>query len=490
LSKLSSLYSGVAWGGVSKFIVIMFQLIFMAIMARLLDPEDFGLVAIANVCLRFFSYFSQMGIAPAVIQKKTLDDNDIRAAFFLSLGVSVFFFLLVILMADLVEAFFEITSLAIVMQALAFNFLLIGFSSVSLGLMQRTMDFKALAIIEIISYIGGYGIIGLSFAFNGFGVWSLVAAVITQTFLTAALGYSFVQHSLALKHPKENRKHFISYGGRYSINGFVEFLTSSIDALIIGKFMGATFAGYYNRALLLANLPVQHPVNILTKALFPIMGGISDQYDKQSTSVQLSILAVGCYAFSVSAGIYIAAPEIVGLLLGDKWLEAIPILRVLAWSIGPLYISHVISVTFDSLGALSLKFRIQLTALIILVGLMFLAVPAGQVQYIAMAVVIVEWVRLFLMSTAIIRFLKIKKMDMCTIFCSIIIVTITTVACIISFESIIQVNYLIIHLIVQAVGGLFGVFLGFLLIRYIICSNSAVIYLSARLPIVKKLLPK
>ena len=136
MSKLASLASGVAWGTVSIAIITIFQLVFMAVMARLLDPADFGLVAIANVALRFYSYFSQMGIAPALIQKKTLSDGDIRAALALSLGVSVFFFLLAVSTAGLVERFFDMDSLALVMQVLAINFIVFGFSAITLGLIR------------------------------------------------------------------------------------------------------------------------------------------------------------------------------------------------------------------------------------------------------------------------------------------------------------------------------------------------------------------
>ena len=90
MTKLTSLASGVGWGTLSIVAVTMFQLVFMAVMARLLEPADFGLVAIANVSLRFFSYFAQMGIAPTLIQKESLSDGDIRTALALSMGVSVF----------------------------------------------------------------------------------------------------------------------------------------------------------------------------------------------------------------------------------------------------------------------------------------------------------------------------------------------------------------------------------------------------------------
>jgi len=491
MSKLNHLAKGVAWGSISKFTIVFFQLFFMAVMARLLEPADFGLVAIANVSLRFFSYFSQMGIAPAIIQKENLDDGDVRAALALSLGVSGVFFIFAFITAGVVEVFFEINSLAVVMQTLAINFILVGFSSISLGIMQREKRFKPLAIIEVISYIIGYGLVGLFFAYNGAGVWSLVAAFMSQTLTTTILSYIVIRHAVGLKHTKEQRKHFISYGGRYSINGFVEFLTSNIDALVIGKFLGATSAGYYNRALLLANLPVQHPANILTKALFPIMGGMSNQHDKQSISVQLSSLIVGCYTFAVCAGIYVAAPDIVLLLLGEKWLASVPILKVLVWSVGPLYVSHVISVTFDSMAELALKLRIQLVTLVVLIGLLVWLVPTGETTNIAMAIVITEWVRLLLLSYSAVRLLNIKVVHIIQIISSITIVSLVTVSLIFLVATLLPNNYsLILRLVIEVIAGVLGFLIGLWLIRFIVIKNPAINYLSSRVPFISSLLPK
>lgn len=461
----------------------------MAVMARLLDPAHFGLVAIANISLRFFSYFAQMGIAPALIQKPKLDNADVRAALALSLGISSFFFLLAIGAAGSIEGFFEMAGLGLVMQVLAINFIVVGFSSVSLGLMRRKGAFKELAMIEIVSYVCGYGLVGLSAAYYGAGVWALVAAFMTQTLMAAVLSYAVIRHPIGLSHTKEQRSHFLSYGGRYSIIGFVEFLASNIDALIIGKLMGAAPAGYYNRALLLANLPVQQPANVLTKVLFPIMSSMGNQHEKQSISLQLSTLLVGSYAFAAGAGIYIAAPDIVKVLLGNKWLEAIPILQVLAWTVGPLYVSHVAGVTLDSMAQLAIKMRIQLSMLALLVILLMLAAPTGKVTSIAMAVVATEWVRVCIMGWVLVRLLKIPAQDVAKIIICVALMAITTGMMILLATQVIAASVpSIIRLVIDIVAGALGMAIGLLLARLIISRHPAILFLANRAPRFVKLL--
>ena len=479
------------WGTVSVLTITVFQLVFMAAMARLLEPADFGLVAIANVSLRFFSYFAQMGISPALIQKPTLEEGDIRAALALSLGVSFVFFLLAVGSAGWVQSFFEMIGLGLVVQVLSINFLIGGFSSVSLGLLRRENAFKQLAIIEIISYIFGYGMVGLSSAYYGAGVWALVAAFMTQTGLSAILGYAATRHSISLKHTRLQRNHFVSYGGRYSIIGFVEFLSSNIDALIIGKFMGAAPAGYYSRAVLLANLPVQQPANVLTKTLFPIMSSMGDQIDKQAMGFQLSGLLVGSYAFAVGAGIYVAAPDIVMALLGDKWLDAIPILKILAWSVGPLYFSHVAGVTLDSMAKLGVKMRIQSSMLALLVLLLFLSAKSGDVSSIAMAIVATEWVRFLCMAWVLVSILAIPAIDWLRVTFCIFVFATTTGILIFLGNALVPPNISVyFRLSIDIFFGIFGLVIGFGLTRPVMSSHPSVVFLLAKQPRFKTLFGK
>lgn len=392
MSALAKLGSGIGWGTVSTLVMAGFQLVFAAVMARLLGPADFGLIAIANVVLRFLSYFAQMGISAAVIQKPNLDDGDIAAAFFVSLGISAVFCLLAVGASPLVSSFFAMPQLGQVVRALALSFVINGFGAVSGGLLRRRGQFRALALIDITAYLAGYGVVGLLLAYSGAGVWALVGAALSQVLLSNGLGYAVVRHPLRMTHAVQGCRHFLTFGGRYSLVGFLEFLTANLDALVIGKILGEGAAGIYNRALLLANLPVQQPANVVTRALFPVLSALGDKREKQGAGFQASVLLVGSYAFAASMGIAVAAPDVVATVLGAKWLQAIPIVQVLAFSVGPAFVSHVGGVTLDALGELRIKARLQAAVLLLLASLMLVLAPYGVVG-IAAAVAIGESAR-------------------------------------------------------------------------------------------------
>lgn len=401
-SSLSKTLHGIGWGGVSTVVNVLFQLVFMAVMARLLDPVHFGLIAIANVMLRFLTYFAQLGVGPALIQKSELTDGDVRAALSVSLGISALCTLIAIFAAPFIADYFVMPMLEPVIQVLSVNFLLGGLSAVSLSLLRREMRFKHIAIIESSAYVVGYGLVGITLAYFGFGVWALVGAVLSQSALSASLAYLFSRHEFGWRHHKQQRIHFFKFGARYSLIGFIEFLSGSLDALIVGKFFGTAVAGIYGRAALLSNLPVQQPANIITRALFPVISRLGDQ--RQIASLQVSTLVLGSYAFAITWGMIAAAPDIVRVLLGDKWLEAIPILQILALAVAPQYLSHLVGVTLDAMGALKPKLRIQAGVLALQIAAFALLLSYG-VLGIAGAIVLAEWTRFMLMAGLIVRLL-------------------------------------------------------------------------------------
>ncbi|MDD4914426.1 MAG: lipopolysaccharide biosynthesis protein [Methylococcales bacterium] len=491
MSKIKKLASGVSWGAISTITVTGFQLMFMAVMARLLDPASFGLVAIANVCLRFFSYFAQMGVGPALIQKPVLEKGDIAAALSVSLGISCLFFLVVQISAPLFELFYDMPQLANVARALSLNFIIGGFSAVSISLMQRNTAFRSLAIIDVLSYVLGYGLVGMGAAYYGLEAWALVAAFLSQMTLTAILSGLAAGFSLDFRYSRSQRRHFLKFGGRYSFIGFTEFISASLDSLLIGKLLGATASGLYNRASLLANLPVQQPAGILTKALFPIMSAVGNQREKQIVGLQLSTLLVGSYAFAVSAGIYIAAADIVKVLLGEKWLPAVPILQMLSCAVGPSYISHIAGVTLDSLSRLRLKLLIQLCMLALICGLLAWAAPTGNIINIAAAMVIMEWVRLGAMTVKLSRLLRMPAWQILTIALCIGLVAASTGLSVYAVTLLLspELNSAF-RLGSEIAAGAAGLGIGFLLAWYPAVRLPAMRFLAEQSPLFARLFPK
>ncbi len=380
---------GVKWSTLSTIANMLLQLFFMAIMARLLAPSAFGLVAIAMVTLRFAGYFAQMGIGPALVQKKTLEEPDISAAFFLSVSLGATASGVVFILAPTIGKWMGSDQLEDVIQVLAGSFILTGLSTVPIYLLRRELRFKALAFVESTSYLLGYGTCGVVLALNGAGVWSLVGAALCQGLITLSLSHFFARHPIIFVFERKALKHFFNFGSRYSVVGFLEFIGSNLDTIVIGKVLGGTSTGIYNRAFMLTNLPVQNIINSITKVLFPILSEVQNDRNLIGQVYLLFVFLVGSLTGSICFGMIPASNDLVLTMLGRNWEASIPIVKVLAVSVPFVFLSHIAGIILDALAELEIKLVIQSASLFVLMVAMYFLADFGLIGF-ASAVVITE----------------------------------------------------------------------------------------------------
>ena len=238
---------GIKWTYLAAIINAMFQILLSAIMARLLEPKIFGLVALAGVVVNFGNKFAQMGIGPALIQKKDISEENIRAAFTFSCILGLLFFVLTWIFSPFTIYLFNNQEVISVIKVMAFTFILNGFTITSTSLLKRNLRFQILSIIKLSSYILGYWSCGIGLAYTGFGVWSLVIANMIQLITIMLCSYFFTRHSCCFIYQWKYFKEVYSFGWRISIIRFLEFSTENIDTILIGKFSSANLLGIYNR---------------------------------------------------------------------------------------------------------------------------------------------------------------------------------------------------------------------------------------------------
>ncbi|MDP1863752.1 MAG: lipopolysaccharide biosynthesis protein [Thiobacillus sp.] len=395
MSLVAKTLSGMRWTTLAMVTNVSFNLGYTAVMARLLAPSAFGLIAMAQIAIRFLSYFAQLGVSPALVQKPELSERDIRAALTLSVGINALLFALMWLLAPLAGSFFGNPEVVPILRGLSAAFLLSGFSVISLGLLRRNLKFKQLAMVEIVSYILGYGVVGIGSAFQGFGVWSLVFAVIGQETITLVASYAFVRHSLRPVFAWADIRHFLHYGGKYSAIGFLEYIGANVDSLLIGRWYGETALGFYNRGQMLVKLPMHHIGNAVTKVLFPVLSSAQDDIQKMARGYLAGWVIIGSLAASVSLALIPAASDAVLTLLGPQWTAAIPIVEIAALAVPFAFLTRLSGIVCDAQGQLWPKFTIQLLTLSVLAIAIYYLRGDGVIGF-ALAMVVAEAFRLAL----------------------------------------------------------------------------------------------
>jgi lipopolysaccharide exporter len=350
---------GLKWSYGATLANALVQLALTAIFARLLAPIDFGLLAISLVVVRFGSYFAEMGVGAALVQKQEITDEDINAGYTATLLLGFGIATVVIVLAPILAELLSNSQVVNVIRAMAVSLFITTVSVPATSLLRRKLDFRALGLSELIAYATG-GIIGVGLASTGYGVWSLVASVIVQNIVLGFIAYQLSGRPLSLSFDARRLRGLLSYGGRFSLISFFEFLSYNIDTFLIGSFLGAGSAGTYNRASVLATVPAQYLNRSLMRVLFPSFSRLQTDLARMKEAYLSGLLFLGIGLFSICFGISAASEEIVKVALGEQWTEVIPILTVLALAIPAHLLLHFSGMISETTGQLTTKLLVRI----------------------------------------------------------------------------------------------------------------------------------
>lgn len=305
----------------------------LAILARLVSPEEFGLVGIAVIVVEFSKMFAHMGVGPAIVQFKDLEYRHLTTGFTLSLLLGTGFAGLLLLLAPLLADFFNMAALDQVLRVIAIIFLVDSFTLIGQALLQRNMQFKAIAAVEVASYALGFGAVGVLLAYRGWGVWALVAAHICQAVLQAVFITIIQPFPKSPKFEQQAFKELVYFGGGMTLARIGNFMAVQGDNLVIGRMLGAAALGLYGRAYQLMVMPASLFGTALDKALFPAMAKVQDNRQLLGKAYLTGVSMIALLAIPLSVVIVLLAPEIVLVLLGPAWGAVVLPLQILACSL-------------------------------------------------------------------------------------------------------------------------------------------------------------
>jgi O-antigen/teichoic acid export membrane protein len=298
---------------------------FLAIMAlaRLLTPTEFGVIAAANVVVGLSQILSQIGVGPALVQRKELGATHIRVAVTISVLMGLLLGAGVYLAAPAIADFYRIPQLTPVLRVLALLFPLDGLNAVAKSLLTRELRFRLYIALDAGSYILGYAIVAVLLAWLGFGVWSLVFASLAELTLRSVSMYLAVRHSLRPSFHLPAARTLLSFGLGHSMAQVGLLLSQQGDNLVVGRWLGPAALGVYGRAYSLMVMPAQAFGRIVNRVLFPVMAQVQDQTHRLLGAYERGLAVVALISLPVSAFLWVAAPEVVLVVLGPKWGDVV-----------------------------------------------------------------------------------------------------------------------------------------------------------------------
>jgi O-antigen/teichoic acid export membrane protein len=329
------------------------------ILARVLAPEDFGILAIITVFIELASVFLDFGFSTALIQRKEVTELHYASVFFLNVGMGFILALIVFLTAPFISSFYENSQLNALIRVMSLSFIVNSFGNVARAHLRREMNFKAISLAGIIASVIS-GAIAIYMALTGFGVWSLAIQSISNQMLGNIILYRLNPIHFKLKLCRDSIKELWPFSSRIFYSGFVDTLFSNFDSIIIGKILSPATLGYYSRAKSLQNFSFRYSASTIASVLLPGLSSIQNEPDRLRQTV-LKIFHLLSFVSFLGCGILlVSGREIIILLFSEKWEPSVIMFQIIISGAFALQIFSLFHNTLLSTGNAKTFFNINM----------------------------------------------------------------------------------------------------------------------------------
>lgn len=330
--------SGMVWTFAQQFGNQLVGFVVSLILARILMPEEFGLIGMIAVFIAIGNSLLDAGLTQSLIRSEEPDQEDFSTVFFFNLITSILIYWLIFFLAPLIAGFYEQPMLTPILRVFCLTFIVSAFSAVQLARLTKAMNFKTQTLIAIPATITG-GIVGIVMAYSGFGVWSLVWSSVTTSALSSIQlwFYSKWTPSLVFSIPKF-KSHF-NFGYKLTLSGLLDQVFNNIYIIVIGKYFSATQVGFYTRAETMKQLPVTNISSALNKVTYPLFASIQDDNIRLKRVYRQLMQMVVFVITPVLIFLAVLAEPAFRFLFTEKWLPAVPYFQILCLT-GILYPIH------------------------------------------------------------------------------------------------------------------------------------------------------
>ncbi|MCP5202799.1 MAG: lipopolysaccharide biosynthesis protein [Pseudomonadales bacterium] len=321
--------SSIFWTSFRDVFQRLMTFVVFLILARLLEPEDFGLVALASAFIVFVELFIRVGFAEAIVQRDELEAGHMDTAFWLIFGIGVVLTLVSVALAGVVSRHFDYPELASVLRWLSLTIVLISLTRIQEAILRRQFQFRALAIRTLIAGFCG-GAVGVVMAFSGMGVWSLVAQQLVEASVGLVVLWGSSHWRPGLKVSNTYFRDLYGFGINMVGVQFMHFLDQQANRLIIGYVLGATSLGYYTIAQRLIVIVQQVIGKNVVAVLFPAFSRIQGNTEKLKSVFLNSSRLIALLQYPIFMFLAIAGPEVVQVVFGEKWAPSSGVIQFLS----------------------------------------------------------------------------------------------------------------------------------------------------------------
>ena len=383
----SNFYSGVFYTSISRYFNIFVNIFITAILARLLSPFEFGVVAVVTVFTTFFQMLSQLGVGPAVIQNKTLTKKDISNIFKFMIIVAILLGITFFLFSYVIAEFYDNSVYIVIGQMLTLSIFFNTINTIPRSLMAKQKKFKTIGFITVGASLAS-GIIAIILAYMGFSYYSIIIKSIVLALLTFILSFKFSKLAIMPGFDLNGIKKIRSYSSYQFLFNFINYFSRNLDNILIGKFISPSALGYYDKAYKLMMYPVQNLTHVITPVLHPLLSDFQDNKNKIYSVYKKITKFLAMLGVPICVVLYFYASEIILVIYGSQWLPIVPTFKILAITILIQIILSSTGSIFQAAGRTDMLFLSGLLSALFMVIGISIGVYLGELQFVAIGILL------------------------------------------------------------------------------------------------------
>lgn len=388
--------SGLFWSFIDNFSKLGLTFVIGIILARLLTPYDFGLIGMTTIFIALSKSLMDSGFTQALIRKKDCTQADYSTVFFFNLLVGFTLYFVLFFCAPIISRFFEESKLILIIRVIGIGIIVNAFTLVQRARLIKEINFKLQTKISVIASLFS-GIIGITMAYRGYGIWSLVFQTLSSFFFTSFLLWIWNKWKPSFVFSKNSFNEMFSFGYKLLISGLIDTAYRNIYLLIIGKYFSTADLGFYTRADQFNNLPSSNITGVIQRVSYPMLSKIQDDPQRLKQAYQKVIKSTMLLSFTAMMIMAASAKPLILSLIGEKWLPSVIYLQLLCF-VGMQYPLHAINLNMLTVqGRSDLFLKLEIIKKILVIPVIIIGITHG-IKILILGMIIISVISYFLNS--------------------------------------------------------------------------------------------
>lgn len=368
--------SNLLWRFAERFGATGVSFVVSMVLARLLAPEDYGLIALVTVFITILNVFVDAGLGSALIQKKDADDLDFSTVFYFNVVFCLLLYSLLYVCAPFIAQFYSKSELTAIIRVLGLTIIISGVKGVQQAYVSKNLMFKKFFFATLCGTLGA-AVLGIVMAVKGFGVWALVCQSLFNTTVDTIILWASIKWRPKKMFSLNRLKRLFSYGWKLLASSLINTVYEDLRQLIIGKVYSAESLAFYNKGQQLPNMIVQNINTSIDSVLLPVMSSYQDEQQQLKAMTRRAIITSSFFMWPLTLGLAATGENLITLLLTEKWLPCVPYLYIFCFVYGlqPIHTANLNAI--KSMGRSDLYLKMEVFKKVVGIGIILVSMNYG-----------------------------------------------------------------------------------------------------------------